>query len=82
MDAASVQTVFGSIGSIIDNATNSILKIENANAVLKGNSPSPAFGAFGSQFNLPRYTTTQWVGLGLITLVGAAMLYILYREFK
>jgi hypothetical protein len=82
MDAGSVPTVFGSINSIIDQTTNSILKIESAQNTLKGQSPSPTYGAFGSLLNLPKYTTTQWIGLGLIVLVASAMVYILYWEFK
>lgn len=82
MDAASVQTVFGSLNSVIDQTTNSILKIENASNVLKGNSPTPQYGMFGTPLNFSQYTTTQWVGLGLIALVGAVILYVLYREFK
>lgn len=79
--ADQIQSVFGSVNSVIDQTTNSILKIERANAALNGQAPSPMFGAFGSSLNLPRYTTTQWIGLGLIALVGAVMVYVLYREY-
>lgn len=80
--ADSIATVFGSINSVIDQTTNSILKIEDAQRQLKGTSPTPQYGAFGSSFRLPAYSTTQWIGLGLIVVVGGAIVYILYRESK
>lgn len=80
--ADSIATVFGSVNSVIDQTTNSILKIENAQKQLNGSSPTLQYGAFGSGLKLPTYTTTQWIGLGLIAVVGVAILYILYREYK
>jgi hypothetical protein len=79
---ADLQTVFGSINSVIDQTTNSILKIEQAQNQYKGNQPSMYSGAFGSTFRIPTYTSTQWVGIGLLVLVAGLIGYVLYREFK
>lgn len=82
MSAESVQTVFGSIGSIIDQATNSILKIEDATARYRGTQPTRTAGSMGSVFTLPRYTTAQWAGVGILGLVLVLGAVVLYREFK
>ena len=79
---ADLQTVFGSINSVIDQTTNSILKIEDAQNKYKGNQPTIFSGAFGNTFRIPTYTTTQWVGIGLLGLVAVLVVYVLYKEFK
>ena len=79
---ADLQTVFGSINSVIDQTTNSILKIEQAQNTYKGNQPTMYSGAFGNVFRVPTYTSTQWVGIGLLGLVALLIVYVLYREFK
>jgi hypothetical protein len=78
---ADLQTIFGSINSLVDQTTNSILKIEDAQNRYNGTSPTRYAGSTGL-FQVPQYSTTQWVGiavLGLVVLLGG---YILYKEFK
>lgn len=76
-DASSVQTVFGSIGSVIDQTTNDILKIESATARYKGMVPAVA-----NPLSLSSYTSTQLMGIALLVVVAGLIVYVLYREFK
>lgn len=73
---ADIQTVFGSINSIIDQTTNSLLKIKQGAAVTKGTLPTEPFK--------PVEADVWRENVSIIALVGviAFMLYLLWRETK
>lgn len=73
---ADIQTVFGSINSIIDQTTNSLLKIKQGQAMTRGQLPT--------QPALPVEADTWKETVSIVALVGviAFMVYLLWKESR
>jgi hypothetical protein len=80
---ADVQTIFGNINSVIEQATKSIVGIKQADQQFKGYTPPPTTGAFGSfETSLKSITGSQLVTTALLVGIGGLIVYLLWRELR
>lgn len=79
---ADVQTIFGNINQVIDQVTQSAVKLKEASATYAGRTPTPDVGAYTYQLGGTKFTPTQVGGIVLLGGILLLIVVLVVREMR